>query len=129
MLDHLAPTIVPILLILAFLCANLHNFEIELFSKLIMLPLVISIKTTAITRGTLVSQSRAADDFYLSLMMSFFSLSLAENTIVTGLIVAKILIIYRNISPSNVGCTSKLGRDIVPILIESDNIWCNLCRP
>ena len=45
--------------------------------------------------------------------------SLAENTIVTGLIVAKILIIYRNISPSSVGCVSKLGRDIVPILIES----------
>ena len=45
--------------------------------------------------------------------------SLAENTIVTGLIVAKILIIYRNISPGSVGCASKLGRDIVPILIES----------
>ena len=71
-----------------------------------------------------VSPSQAGLEFFLSLVLSFYSISLAENTLVTGLIITKILIVYRDIqgSESRVGHTNRLGRDIVPIisiLIES----------
>ena len=74
--------------------------------------------------------SLAAIELYLSLVTSFFSLSLAENALVTGLIITKILTVYRDIQglesrESRVGCPNGLGRDIIPIiyiLLESGMI-------
>jgi hypothetical protein len=39
--------------------------------------------------------SQATYELYLSLVLSCFSLSLAENVLVTGLIIFKILTVYR----------------------------------
>ena len=61
-------------------------------------------------------------------MLSFFSLSLAENALVTGLIISKILSEYRDIrgmAPGRVRQASGLGRGIapiIPIMIESGMI-------
>ena len=68
--------------------------------------------------------SLAAAELYYSLVLSFFSLSLAENALVTALLIYKILTIYRDIQglESRVGYTNGLGRDVVrilSILIES----------
>ena len=50
-------------------------------------------------------------------MLSFLSLSLAENALATGLIVYKILTVYRDIQGlARVGYPNGLGRDIVPII-------------
>jgi hypothetical protein len=61
---------------------------------------------------------QAAYELYLSLVLSCFSLSLAENALVTGLIIFKILTVYRDIQglTNRVGYASGLGRDIAPIL-------------
>ena len=66
----------------------------------------------------------AAYKLYLSLVLSCFSLSLTENALVTGLIIFKIIALYRDIQglTSGAGYSSGLRRDIVPIisiLIES----------
>jgi hypothetical protein len=87
-------------------------------------PLVISVTNLADYPSTYASQSQAASELYLSLTLTFFSLSLAENVLVTGLIIFKILTIYRDIQglQNRVGYASGLGRDITPIisiLIES----------
>ena len=82
------------------------------------MPLVISVTSVAMTPRFL-SGSLAAYELFISLVLSLFSLSLAENTLVTGLIITKILTMYRDYSPSGVGYANKLGHDIVPILIES----------
>ena len=71
--------------------------------------------------------SLAAAELYNSLVLSFFSLSLAENALVTALLISKILTIYRDIQglESRVGYANGLGRDIVhiiSILIESGTI-------
>ena len=67
---------------------------------------------------------QAAYELYLSLVLSCFSLSLAENALVTGLIIFKILAVYRDIQglTSGFGYANGLRRDVVPIisiLIES----------
>ena len=61
---------------------------------------------------------QAAYELYLSLVLSCFSLSLAENALVTGLIIFKILTVYRDIRGlgSRVAYPNGLGRNIVPIL-------------
>jgi hypothetical protein len=53
-----------------------------------------------------------------TLVVSFFSLSLAENAITTGLIVYKILTIYRvgRESRAGLGHADTSGLDIVPII-------------
>ena len=69
----------------------------------------------------------AATELYVSLVTSFFSLSLAQNALVTGLVISKILTVYRDIQglellESHIGYANGLKRDIVPIiyiLIES----------
>ena len=68
--------------------------------------------------------SLPAAELYCSLVLSFFSLSLAENALVTGLLISKILILYRDIREieSRIGYANGLGRDVVriiTILIES----------
>ena len=75
------------------------------------------------------SESQAA---YLALVLSFLSLSLVENALVTGLIIFKILTVYREIQglENRVGYANGLqvGRrasdifPIVPMLIESGMI-------
>ena len=89
-------------------------------------PLVISVTTLAIFPNLANSHpSLAAAELYYSLVLSFFSLSLAENALVTGLLIYKILTVYRDIqgSENRVGYANGLGpRNIVPIifiLIES----------
>lgn len=67
--------------------------------------------------------SRAAYELN-PLVLSFFSLFLAEKALVTGLIIFKILTVYCEIRglESHVSYANGLGRDIVPItsiLIES----------
>lgn len=76
------------------------------------------------TPSVSVSGSSTAYNSLNSLVLSFLSLSLAENALVTGLIVYKIIIVYRGIQEmtSRVGYPNVLGRDIAPIisiLIES----------
>ena len=68
--------------------------------------------------------SPAAIELYTSLVLSFFSLSLAENALVTGLLIFKILTVYRDIQglEGHVGYANGPGRDIlriISILIES----------
>ena len=63
-------------------------------------------------------------ELYITMALSLFSLSLAENALVTGLVITKILVVYRDIQEleSRVGYTNGLGRDVVhiiSILIES----------
>ena len=62
------------------------------------------------------TRSVAAAELYYSLVLSFFSLSLAENALVTGLVImiSKILTVYRDIqgSESSVGYANGLIRDI-----------------
>ena len=88
-------------------------------------PLVISVTTLAIFPNLANPHlSLAAAELYYSLVSSFFSLSLAENALVTALLIYKILTIYRDIQglESRIGYTNRLGRDIVriiSILIES----------
>ena len=60
------------------------------------------------------SPSVAGYNAFNTLVVSFFSLSLAENALATGLIVYKILTVYRDIR--GLGCPKRLGRDIVPII-------------
>ena len=63
-------------------------------------------------------------ELHFSLVPSFLSLSLAENALVTGLLIFKILRIYRDIREleSRIGYANGLGRDVVriiTILLES----------
>ena len=83
------------------------------------MPLGTSVATIAKTPSLLVANTIAAYEVFLALVMSFFSISLAQNTLVTGLIITRILTVYRDISPIRVGYANKLESDIVPILIES----------
>ena len=67
---------------------------------------------------------QAAYELYITIALSSFSLSLAENALATGLVIFKILIVYRDIREleSRVGYVNGLGRDVVriiSILIES----------
>jgi hypothetical protein len=83
-----------------------------------MCPLATSLVTLADYSSIYAFASQAAGDLFLSLVTSFFSLSLAENALVTGLIITKILLVYREIQ----GLECRVGRDIAPIisiLIES----------
>ena len=107
--------VVPILLTVAFLGTNLHNLKYSPAN----VPLVTSVATIAITPSLLAAGSMAAFEVFLSLVLSFFSISLAVYTLVTGLIITKILTVYRDISPSRVGYANRLWCDIVRILIES----------
>ena len=86
--------------------------------------LAISVTSLAELLSVHGDSRQAAYEPYLSLVLSCFSLSLAENALVTGLIIFKILAVYRGIQglTSGVGYASELRRDIVPIisiLIES----------
>ena len=86
--------------------------------------LAISVTSLAELLSVHGDSRQAAYEPYLSLVLSCFSLSLAENALVTGLIIFKILAVYRDIQglTSGVGYASELRRDIVPIisiLIES----------
>ena len=93
------------------------------------LPLVISVTTLAkFPFLTNADASLEAAELYYSLVLSFFSLSLVENALVTALLIYKILTVYRDIQglenrESRVGYANGLGsRNIVPIifiLIES----------
>ena len=56
---------------------------------------------------------QAASDVYFSLVLSFFSLSLVENALATGLIISNIVIVHRNIRAME-NYAKGLGRDIVP---------------
>jgi len=67
------------------------------------------------------SPMQKATDVYYSFVLSFFTLSLVENALATGLIISKILIVHRN-NRAKENYAKGLGRDIVPIisiLIES----------
>ena len=92
------------------------------------MPLVISVINLAEYPSLYANPTQAGADAYLSFVLSFFSLSLVENALATGLIVAKILIVNRDIRglEIRVGYANQgLGRDIVPIvsiLIESGMI-------
>ena len=83
-------------------------------------PPVVSLTSLAIFPSFDVNRSQTAQEFY-PLVLSLFSLSLAGNALVTGLIIFKILIVFREIQ----GLESRVGlgpRDIFPvisILIES----------
>ena len=83
--------------------------------------------TIALAKSTNADPSLAAIELYYSLVLSFFSLSLAENALVTGLLISKILTVYRDFREleSRIGYTNGLGRDVVRIiyiLIESGTI-------
>jgi hypothetical protein len=54
-------------------------------------------------------------DWYRPTVLSFFSISLAVNALVTGLIISKILTVYRDIRRSE-SHVNELGREIVPII-------------
>ena len=123
--------ILPILLTLAFFGMPLiyAQLTIEIFIlKLIVPSIVISITVLA-DPNLYKSESQAA---YLALVLSFLSLSLVENALVTGLIIFKILTVYREIQglENRVGYANGLqvGRrtsdmlPIVPMLIESGMI-------
>ena len=72
--------------------------------------------------------SSQAESVFYPLVLSFFSLSLAENALVTGLIIFKILTEYRGIQGLTRGVVlhaNGLGRNIapiIPIMIESGAI-------
>ena len=83
------------------------------------MPLATSITTLAKTPNLLTLGTLDAYNLFVSLVLSFFSLSLVQNALVTGLIVTKIVIVYRDISPKRAGYANGLTRGIVPILIES----------
>ena len=74
-------------------------------------PLVISVASLAVFPSVYADPSQAAYVFH-PLVLSFFSLSIIENALVTGLIISKILTEYH----------PEIGRGLVPIisiLIES----------
>ena len=80
--------------------------------------------TLSKTPSLIADSSPAALELYASLVLSIFSLSLAENALVTGLIISKILTVYRDIQglEGHVGYANGPGRDIlriISILIES----------
>ena len=77
-----------------------------------------SLACLAKTPGVYPNGSSAEYNSFNSLVLSFLSLSLAENALATGLIVYKILSVYRDIRGlgSHVGYPNRLGRDIVPII-------------
>ena len=113
--------VVPILLTLAFLGASLHNLNWNFQANV---PLVISVTTLAKIPSFIADPSPAAIELYFSLVLSFFSLSLAENALVTGLLIFKILTVYRDIREleRRIGYTNGLGREVVrimTILLES----------
>ena len=120
MLDHLAPTMDygcpdPVnTCIIRYLSAQL-----ELKCSQANMPLAISVANLTTTPRLLALQTLAAFEVFSSLVLSFFSVSLAHNTLVTVLIITKIVIVYREISPGRVEYTKGLRRGIVPILIES----------
>ena len=78
--------------------------------------------TLAKTPSIYADQSPAATELYVSLALSFFSLSLAENALVTGLIIFKIVTVYRASDlhwqglESRVRYANGLGRDITPMI-------------
>ena len=87
-------------------------------------PLGISVACLAEYPRIYSSPSRAAYNSFNSLVLSFFSLSLVENALTTGLIVYKILTIYHVGSESGVGYADASGLDheivpIISIMIES----------
>ena len=82
-------------------------------------PLVISVATNAKLPNLLTFNTTAAYEFFVSLVQSFLSISLVQNALVTGLIVTKIVIVYRYISPKHAGYANGPTRGIVPVLIES----------
>ena len=75
--------------------------------------------TLALTKSTYADPTLAAIELYISLVTSFFSLSLAENALVTGLLISKTLTIYRDIRglETRIGYTNGLGRDVVRIIL------------
>ena len=80
--------------------------------------------TLALLKSTYADPSLAAIELYMSLVTSFFSLSLAENALVTSLLIFKIFTVYRDVRglESRVEYTNRLGCDVVRIiyiLIES----------
>ena len=103
--------VIPILLTLAFLGAKSTPFKLK--HSQVNVPLAISVTTLAkfpnISPSVDTFPSQEAFELYLSLVVSFFSISLAENALVTSLIISKILSKYRNI---RVGYSNELGRDI-----------------
>ena len=82
--------------------------------------MAVLVKLPSVFPSVDASPSQATFELDFSLILLFFSLSLAENILVTGLIVSKILTVYRDIKrlESHVGHANGLasGRDIVPII-------------
>ena len=82
-------------------------------------PLPIAVTTL----GEFPTFTDALPDWYLPSVLSFFSLSLVVNALVTGLIISKILSVYRETRIQGLESpVSGLGRKLVPvlsILIES----------
>ena len=116
--------VVPILLTLAFLGASLHNLNWDFQANV---HLVVSVTTLANFPSINADPSPAVIELYFSLVLSIFSLSLSENALVTGLLIFKILTVYRDIQglESRVGYANGPGRDmlrIISILIESSVI-------
>ena len=129
MLDHVAPT-------MGYGCSDPVNtcilrcqpvqLELKYSQANLNVPLVISVITLAKIPSIIADPSPAAIELYTSLVLSFFSLSLAENALVTGLLIFKILTVYRDLHwqglETRVRYANGLGRDITPIisiLIES----------
>ena len=120
MLDVVAPT-------MGYGCPDLLNncilrcqsAQLELKISHANLSLGISLVCLAITPSVYPSFPPAAYNLFNSLVLSFFSLSLAENALATGLIVYKILAVYRAIQglASRDGqYPNEVGRDVLPIL-------------
>ena len=100
------------------------TLELKYSQANLNVPLVISVITLAKLPSIYTDPSPAATELYFSLVLSFFSLSLAENALVTGLLVFKILTVYRGIREleSRIGYANGLRRDvirIITILLES----------
>ena len=85
--------------------------------------LVISVVNIAHFPDDFQNPTQEKFDLFLSFVLAFFSLSLFENALATGLIIYKILTVYRDIQGSvvRVGYASRL-RPIISILIESGMI-------
>ena len=88
------------------------------------MPPVISVIALIALASQSTSESEAVIKTNFLLVLLYFSLSLAQNTLVTGLIITKILTIYRDtdIPPSraSVRCyANRIRHDVIPILIES----------
>jgi hypothetical protein len=83
----------------------------------------VSLAISVVANAGFINMSEASQDMFISMVLSFFSLSLFENALVSGLIIYKILAVYRDIQGSEcrIGYANRLI-PIISILIESGMI-------